>query len=137
MHNPPPWYVAFYEFGYLFHSIADLLFLVFAFLVIALVSRPGWRQHLRWANPAAAASVLTGIDRLIQDLHHYFLIGTPVNAYLAADLCNYAAIILSAYSTVVFWRMLRNIVHHPASADPLAEQALPPGVWPPPPVMKR
>ena len=136
MHSLPPWYIGLNEFGYIFHTLMDVLFLVFAFLIIALVSRPGWRQHLRWANPAAAASILQGIYRLIMDLHHYFHIGAPVNAYLAAELCNYGSNILSLYSTFVFWRMLRDIVQHPASPDPLAEQA-PPSVWPPPPVMKR
>ena len=137
MHSIPPWYIAFNEFGYLFHTAADLFFIVFGFLVVALVSRPGWKQHLRWANPAAAASVLTGIDRLVEDLHHYFHIGKPINAYLTADLFNYSAILLSFYSTFVFWRMIRDLVRHPASPDPFVAQEPPPGVWPPPPVMKR
>ena len=59
----PPWFIAWYEAEYIFHSIIDLLFIALGFAIVAVVSRPGWRQHLRWASPAAAASVLTGMDR--------------------------------------------------------------------------
>ena len=134
MHSPPSWYIAWYELGYIFHSIADLLFIVLGFMTVAVVSRPGWQQHLRWASPAAAASVLTGLERLVLDLHHYLHIGAPVNTYLTTDLLNYAAILLSLYSTFILLKMLQGLVRHPTSPDPLAQHSPPPGVWPPPPV---
>ena len=137
MHSLPPWYLALNEFSYVFHSLVDVLFIVLGFAVIVVVSRPRWKQHLCWANPGAAASVLTGISRLVLDLHHYFGIGTRLNAYLASDLCNYGANILSLYSAFIFWRMIRDLARHPVSLDPLAEQTPSPGVWPPPPVVKR
>ena len=137
MHSLPPWYIALNEFGYVFHSLMDILFIVLGFAIVGIVSRPGWKHHLRWANPFAAAFVLNGIYRLVLDLHHYFHIGSPINEYLTTTLLNYAANAFSLYSAFMLWRTLRDLARHPASPDPLAEQAAPPGVWPPPPVVKR
>ncbi len=137
MHNTPPWYIAYYEFGYIFHSVIDAAFIILGFAIVVAVSRPGWKQHLRWASPAAAASVLTGMDRLVLDLHHYFHVGAPVNAYLTSDLLNYGANVVGFYSTFMLWRTLRDLARHPAAPDPLAEQPAQPGVWPPPPTLKR
>ena len=136
MHHVPPWYIGLVEFGYVFHSVIDMLFIVVGFAVVALVSRPDWRQHLRWASPAAAASVLTGMDRFVRDLHHYFGIGAPISVYLISDLFNYAANITALYSTFMLWRTLLNIIRNPATQDPLAEPAQP-GVWPPAPTLRR
>ena len=137
MHSIPPWYIALYESSYIFHSVLDIFFIVLSFAVVAAVSRPGLRQHLRWANPAAAGMVLNGIDRLSRDVHHYFHVGTAVNAFLTSDILNYGANFLALYSLFMLWQTLRGLARHPASPDPLAAQEPPPGVWPPPPVMKR
>ena len=133
----PAWADALSEFNYVFHSAIDLVFIVMGFAIIAVVSRPGWQHHLRWANPAAAASILTGVCRTINDLHHYFGVGTAIAAYVTADLFLYGANLVGLYSTFMLWRTLRDLAQRPALPDPLAEQAPPPGVWPPPPVMKR
>ena len=133
----PLWYTVLGEFNYIFHTLIDVLFIVLGFAIIGVVSRPGWKHHLRWANPAAAATILTGIYRLVLDLHHYFKIGTPLGYYVASDLFNYAGNIVAAYSTYLLWRTLRDMALHPMSPDPLTEQGPPPGVWPPPPVVKR
>ncbi len=133
----PPWFIAWYEAEYIFHSIIDLLFIALGFAIVAVVSRPGWRQHLRWASPAAAASVLTGMDRLVRDLHHYFHIGATINADLTSDVLNYGANLVALYSTFMLWRTLRDLARHPASPDPLAEHPAQPGVWPPAPTLKR
>ena len=114
----------------------DVLFIVLAFAIIVVVSRPGWSHHLRWANPAAAASILTGVSRMVLDLHHYFKIGTLFSYYVASDIFNYAGNIVAAYSTYMLWRTLRDLARQPATPDPLADQTTAPGVWPPAPVMK-
>ncbi len=137
MHNLPPWYFAFNEIEYIFHTVIDVAFIIVGFAIVVLVSRPGWKQHLRWASPAAAASVLTGIDRFVRDLYHYFGIGTLLNYYLTSDLFNYAANVAAFYSTFMLWRTLRDLVRHPTSPDPLAEYPAQPGVWPPAPTLKR
>ncbi len=137
MQNLPPWYLALNEFGYIFHSVVDVLFIVVGFALVILVSRPGWQQHLRWANPAAAASVLTGISRLALNMHHYLNIGTRLNVDITFDLLNYGANVLSFYSVFMLWRTLRDLIRHPASPDPLAEHPAQPGVWPPAPTFKQ
>ena len=136
MQHFPPWYIALYEFGYIFHTAIDIAYIVLGFAIVGVVSRPGWKQHLRWASPAAAASVLTGMDRLVLDLHHYFHVGSLVNAYLTSDLLNYTADALSLYSTFVFLKMLRDLLH-PATPNLSAEHLAQPGVWPPAPTVKR
>jgi len=137
MHNIPPWYIGLIEFGYIFHSVIDMLFIVVGFAVVILVSRPGWRQHLRWATPAAAASVLTGISRLDLDMHHYLGLGARLSVNLAYDLLNYSANVVSFYSAFMLWRTLRDLIQHPASPNPLAEHPPQPGVWPPVPTFKQ
>ncbi len=137
MHSLPPWYITFNEFGYIFHSVVDIAFIVVGFAVVILVSRPGWRQHLRWASPAAAASFLVGLSRLTLDMHHYLSIGTRLSVDFTFDLLNYSANVLSFYGAFMLWRTLRDLIRHPASPDPLAEYPTQPGVWPPAPTGKR
>jgi|GEM_PF-2904003 len=136
MHSLPPWYAALSEFSYIFHAAIDVLFIVLGFAIIVVVSRPGWSYHLRWANPGAAASVLTGIYRMVVDLHHYFRVGTPINAFIASELFLYSGEVVALYSTDMLWRTLRDLARHPTSPEPLAERMTALGVWPPPPVMK-
>ncbi len=137
MHSIPPWYIALYESGYILHSVLDVLFIVVSFAVVAVVSRPGWRQHLRWANPAAAGMILNGTDRLSRDIHHYFHVGTTTNAYLTSEILNYGSDFFSLYGLFMLWRTLRDLARHPASPDPLAEHPTQPDVWPPAPTLKR
>ncbi|MGI4789946.1 MAG: hypothetical protein ACRYFS_13980 [Janthinobacterium lividum] len=136
MHSLPPWYVILTEFSYISHTIIDILFIIVGFAIVIVVSRPSWRQHLRWANPAAGSSVLSGIDRMSRDLHHYFHVGTAVNSYLTSELFNYGANFLALYSTFVLWQMLRDLARNPVSPNPLAEQPSQAGVWPPAPIVR-
>ncbi len=134
MHSLPPWYGGLVEFNYIFHSIFDLLFIIFGLLIVVVVSRPGWNQHLRWASPAAVSSILDGLNRLALDMHHYFGLGARLNIYLTSDLFNYGAVLLSFYSIVMLWRTLRELTRLPASPAQMALQSLH-GVWPPPPTV--
>ena len=135
--NIPPWFIAWCEAGYIFHSIIDLLFIAFGFAIVGIVSRPGWRQHLCWASPAAAASILTGMDRSVRDLHHYLHFGAAINTDLTSDVLNYGANLVAFYSTFMLWRTLRDLAWPPAAPDPLVEHPAQPGVWPPAPTMRR
>ncbi len=137
MQHFPPWYIALNEFGYIFHTAIDIAYIILGFAIVVVVSRPSWRQHLRWASPAAAASVLKGIGRLVADVHHYLHVGAMANTYPTSDLLYYTADALSLYSMFVFLKMLRDLIRHPASPDPLAEYPAQPGVWPPAPTVKR
>ena len=129
----PPWYFIVTNFHYGFHSLFDLLFIIVGFATVAVVSQPGWRHHLRWASPAAAASVFTGLYRLLVDLHHYLNVGTATAIYLVSDLFNDAAVVLSFYSSYILWKMLRDLARQPTSPDPLAQTPASPDIWPPPP----
>ncbi len=133
MTQTPSWYFVVTNFSYVFHSLFDLLFIIVGFATVAVVSRPGWRHHLRWASPAAASSVLTGLYRLIVDLHHYLSIGTPAAMYLVSNLFNDTSVVLSFYSAYVLWKMLRDLSCQPDSADPMTQASTSPDVWPPPP----
>ena len=134
MQSLPVWYVGFREFSYVFHSAADLLFIVFGFLIVGIVARPGWKHHLRWATPSAAACVLTGCERLEMDLHHYLHLGTALSSYFASEILAILATAVSFYSVFMLWRTLRDLSQHLASPDPLAADAMSFNVWPPPPV---
>jgi len=128
----PAWYSGVVEFGYFFYNAASLLFIIVGFLIVGAVSRPGWRHHLRWAFPAVAASVLTGIYRLLLDLHHYLHVG-GLAVYAVADRLHWLSDGISLYAVWTLWRTLRDLAHHPASTDPLALHPAQTGVWPPPP----
>ena len=131
----PAWANALSLFDYGYYTLTDLLFVVFAVMIIAVVSRPGLRQHLRWAKASAVSCVLSGCARFIRDLHFFFGIGSPWSSYLFSTILYFAATAFAFYSTYVLWQTLRDLAQRPMSPDSLAEQA-PPGVWPPPPVMK-
>ena len=120
-----------------FHVLADVLLVACGVLIVRVVSCPGWRHHLRWAIPAAAASTLVGLGRLARDLHHYFGIGAPLRTYLAADAFNYLGNLVSLYATFMLWRTLRDLARDPSSPDRLALPPPQPGVWPPPPTVGR
>ena len=122
---------------YCFYTVTDLLFVVFAFMIIAVVSRPGLRQHLQWANASAVGCVLTGRGRFVRDMHFFFGFGPYWNTHLFVWILYFLATAFGAYSTYLLWRTLRDIALHPVSSDPLAEQAPLPGVWPPIPVVKQ
>jgi len=137
MHNYPPWYSALNEFDHYLYAVIALLFVVLSISIVVVVSRLGWRQHLRWANPFAVSCILTGCERFLKDMHYFFGIGSRWNAYLAETVLSYLATAIGTYSTYMLWRTLRDLARHPVSPDPLAEHPVQPGVWPPPPVVKR
>lgn len=130
----PLWYRLLFEFNYVFHSVVDVLFIVLAFLIIGAASRPGWRQHLRWASPLAAGSVLTGCYRLVVDLRHYFHVVNPA-MYAASDFLLYLADGASLYGTWMLWLTLRDLAQPPATPDPLT-QSPKTDVWPPAPAAR-
>ena len=129
----PPWYHFSREFSYIFHSTMDVLYLLFGLLIVGVVSRTGWRHHLRWAIPAAAASVLSALQRLEMDVHHYLKMGSAETDYLTAFIINIFAGIVSLYSLVMLWRTLRDLSRPKVHLDPLAVPLAVPSVWPPPP----
>ena len=133
----PPWYHFSREFSYIFHSTMDVLYLLFGLLIVGVASRTGWRHHLRWAIPVAAASVLSVLQRLEMDMHHYLKVGTFTTDYLTALIGNILASIVTLYSLVMLWRTLRDLSRHPMSPDPLAVHPAVPNVWPPPPDVSR
>ena len=129
------WYASLNLIEHVFYSITDLLYLVFAVLVVGIASRPGLRHHLRWANPVAAASLLALIARTTGDLHYFFGIGTRETSYVAGFFFYMLAAVPSVYSTVIFWRVFRDLADRMDHTDPLAPEPQP-GVWPPAPVIK-
>ncbi len=133
----PAWADALSLIDYGYYTLTDLLFLVFAIMIVSVVSRPGLRQHLRWANASAASCVFSGCGRFVRDMHFFFGMGSRWNSYLFSTILYFAATALGFYAIYLLWRTLHDIAQRPASPDPLAEQAPPPGVWPPPPAMKR
>lgn len=132
----PAWADALTLFDYGYYTLTDLLFIVFAVMIVAVASRPGLRQHLRWANASAASCVLSGCARFIRDLHFFFGTGSRWNSYLFSTVLYFVATAFAFYSTYMLWRTLRDLARPSASPDPLAEPTSPPGVWPPPPMMR-
>ena len=130
----PVWMDALNLFDYCFNTVMDSFFVVFGLMIIVVVSRPGLRQHLPWANTSAIACILTGCARFLRDMHFFFGLGERYTVSGAATLLYYLAALFAAYSTYRLWRTLRDLS---SSSDPLAEQPAQPGVWPPAPTMKR
>ena len=137
MTTRPAWMDALNLFDYCFNTLGDLFFIVFGLLIIAVVSRPGLRQHLRWANASAVSCILTGCGRFIRDMHFFFGLGERYSVSLSSTLLYYLATVFAAYSTYMLWRTLRDFPLYPAAPDPLAEHPTQPGVWPPAPTLKR
>jgi hypothetical protein len=133
----PVWVDSLTLFDYCYYTITDLLFVVFGLLIVFVVSRAGWRQHLRWANSSAISCVLTGCGRFVRDMHFFFGLGSRWNAYLSGTILYDLATVFGLYSTYMLWRTLRDLARHPASPDPLAEHSSLPGVWPPAPTLNR
>ena len=129
----PPWYHFSREFSYIFHSTMDILYLLFGLFIIGIVSRNGWRHHLCWAILAAAASVLSVLQRLEMDVHHYFKMGSAETDYLTAFIINIFAGVVSLYSLVMLWRTLRDLSRPTVQLEPLTVPPAVPSVWPPPP----
>ncbi|MDQ2800497.1 MAG: hypothetical protein M3Y13_12760 [Armatimonadota bacterium] len=130
------WYITLNLFEHVFYGITDLIYLVFACLVVGLASRPGLRHHLRWANATAASCFLGLLARSAVNLHYFFGIWSREGAYITSFLFYAAAAISGIYSTVVFWRTFRDLADRADHPDPLAPEPQP-GVWPPPPTFKQ
>ena len=137
MSSRPLWADALTLFDYCFYTITDLLFIVFGLLIVAVVARPGWRHHLRWANPSAASAILTGFARLIRDLHFFFGAGARWNSYIASSIFYYLATVAGLYGTILLWQTLRDLGRSPVSPDAPAQYPPQPGVWPPAPTLRR
>lgn len=107
---------------------------VFGLLIVQTVRQPGLRVHLRWAIPAAGASISAAAGSL---LRRFSFSGTALQAAFTADTLSLTihilAIGLSLYSVWMLWRTLRDIAHKSASPDSVAKTLASPDVWPPPP----
>ena len=132
----PAWMDALDLFDYCFHTAVDLFFVVVGLLIIVVVSRPGLRQHLRWANAFAVSCILTGCGRFLRDMHFFFGLGARYTVSLSVSVLYDLGAAFGVYSTYMLWRTLHDLSLSPASPDPLAEHAAQPGVWPPTPTMK-
>jgi len=137
MTTRPVWMDALNLFDYCLFTLVDSFFVVIGLLIIGVVSRPGLRHHLRWANAYAVSSILIGCGRFIQDVHFFFGFGARYSVSLSSSVLYDLATAFGVYSTYMLWRTLRDLARHPAAPDPLAEQPAQPGVWPPPPTLKR
>jgi len=114
----------------LFQGVTAFLAIVLGFLIVSVVSRPGWRHHLRWAVPAVTASVLVGIGRL--PLYRFFGFMGAVQATTATNVMfitlYVSATLVSLYGVWMLWRTLRDLARHPASTDLLAQPPPQPGL---------
>jgi hypothetical protein len=137
MTTRPAWMDALNLFDYCFNTLGDLFFVVFGLMIVLVVSRPGLRQHLPWANTSAIACILTGCARFIRDMHFFFGFGERYTVSVGSTLLYYLATLFAAYSTYKLWQTLRNLSLYPASPDPLAEHPAQTGFWPPAPTLKR
>ena len=129
----PAWMDALNLFDYGFSTVAHVFFGGFGILIIVAVSRPGLRQHLRWANASAVSCILTGCGRFLRDMHFFFGLGQRYTVSLSVSVLYYLATAFAVYSTYMLWRILRDTS---LFSNPSEERLVQPGVWPPPPVMK-
>lgn len=118
----------------IFEDIRTLLMVVFGLLIVQTVRRPGLRVHLRWAIPAAGASVSAAVGTLFSRFNFG---GTALQAAFTANTLSLTihilAIGLSLYSVWILWRTLHDIARKSASADSVAQSPDSPDLWPPPP----
>ena len=123
----------------LFQGATTCLAIVLSFLIVSVVSRPGWRHHLRWAVPAAAASVLVGISRL--PLYRFFGFMGAIQVTVATNvmfvMLYVSATLASLYGVWMLWRTLSGLARFAVSPDPMAQYPPQPGVWPPAPVVRQ
>lgn len=125
----------FTNLSYVFHTIREVSSLIIHWLIVGVIRRSPWKQHLRWAFPTALATSLLYCSRLSGDLHHYLRLGTYVQAAIIGQALWYVGDVVGIYGLWMLWRTIKDSMQSAAGKD-LFTQALgepDPGVWPPPP----
>jgi len=118
----------------IFEDLRTLLMVVFGLLIVQTVRRPGLRVHLRWAIPAAGASISAAAGSL---LRLFRFGGNALQSMFTANtlslILHILAIGLSLYSVWMLWQTLRDLARQHASSNSMAQAPNSPDVWPPPP----
>jgi len=122
-------------FEYVYHNAADVFYLIIGWLIVGMVARSPWRQHLRWAVPSAVANSLMCCFRFVKDLHYFLHIGSRMQTFVVSEAFYFTAFLIGIYSTWMFWRTIKDSMQSAAGKDLFTQQfgEAEPGVWPPPP----
>lgn len=122
-------------FEYVYLNIADVFYLTIGWLVVGLVARSPWKQHLKWAIPFGIDRSLTLCYRLIKDLHYFGGYGSVTQMYVISQSVWYTGDVIGIYAMWMFWRTIKGSMRSAAGKDlftqPFGEAKT--GVWPPPP----
>jgi len=122
-------------FDYLYHSVLDIFYLIINWFIVGLIARSHWKQHLKWAVPAAIDVSMQCCLRFVYDLHYFLHIDTRMQTYVVGQTFGYIGSVFGIYGTWMFWRTIKQSIQIAAGKDlftqPFGEAE--PGVWPPPP----
>ncbi len=122
-------------FEYIYANIVDVFFLVINWLVVGLVARSPWKQHLKWAVPSAIDVSLELCFRVVKDLHYFLGFGAPMQILVVSQAFWYTGSIIGIYGVWMFWRTIKASIQSAAGKDLFTQSfgEAEPGVWPPPP----
>jgi len=127
--------VYFTFFDYIYHTAADIFYLVIGWLIVGIIIRSPWKQHLKWAVPVAIDTSCQCCMRFAYDLHYFGHVGTRMQTYVIGQSFLYTGSIIGIYGTWMFYVVIKQSLRSAAGKDlftqPLGEAE--PGVWPPAP----
>jgi len=99
-------YAAFTSFDHLFHMLIDVVVCVIVYLQYRFVVKIGRLEYLRWVYPAAFASGITLIWRIIVNLHFFLRLHFNQMTWMTLDTWFDVGDISSIMGSIIFLRMM-------------------------------